>query len=67
MLVLSRKKNESIHIGGGITISVVEVRGNRVHLAIDAPREIPVHRGEVYDRIRQEEAQVEFRPLEFSI
>jgi len=67
MLVLSRKKNESIRIGNGITISVVEIRGNRVQLAIDAPREVPVHRGEVYERIRREDASLESCPLEFSI
>lgn len=47
MLVLSRKRNESIVIGDSITIKVVEVKGNRVRLAISAPREVPVRRGEL--------------------
>jgi carbon storage regulator len=67
MLVLSRKKSESIRIGNGIKISVVEIRGNRVQLAIDAPREVPVHRGEVYERIRQEDASFNAPSLDFSI
>ena len=47
MLVLSRKREESIIIGGEITVTVVEVKGNRIRLAIDAPRDIPVRRGEL--------------------
>lgn len=55
MLVLSRKKNESIVIGEGanaITLVVVEIRGDKVRLGIEAPKDIPVHRQEVYDAIR---------------
>ena len=51
MLVLSRKKNESIVINGDITIVVVEIRGDKVKLGVEAPREVPVHRREVYDDI----------------
>ncbi len=51
MLVLSRKKNESIVINSDITITVVEIRGDKVRLGLDAPKEIPVHRREVYDAI----------------
>lgn len=47
MLVLSRKKDERIVIGGGITITIVEVRGDKVRVGIDAPRDVPVHREEV--------------------
>jgi carbon storage regulator len=54
MLVLSRKVQESIRIGDHIKLTVLEVRGNRVHLAIDAPRELPVHRQEVFERIQAE-------------
>jgi carbon storage regulator len=51
MLVLSRKKNEKIIINESITITVVDVRGDKVRLGIDAPREIPIHRSEVHDAI----------------
>jgi carbon storage regulator len=51
MLVLSRKKNESIVINNDITVTVVEIRGDKVRLGIVAPKEIPVHRQEVYDAI----------------
>ena len=55
MLVLSRKKNESIVINNDITIVVVEIRGDKVRLGVEAPKEIPVHRQEVYDAIRRVE------------
>ena len=55
MLVLSRKQNESIVIDDNIVITVVEVRGDKVRLGIEAPREIPIHRSEVRDAIRNEE------------
>jgi carbon storage regulator len=51
MLVLSRKKNESIVINDNITVVVVEVRGDKVRLGIDAPKEVPVHRLEVKQAI----------------
>ena len=60
MLVLSRKKNESIIINDDITIVVVEIRGDKVRLGVDAPKEIPVHRNEVYEAIRRnKEAGIE--------
>jgi carbon storage regulator len=52
MLVLSRKKNEAIVINNDITIVVVEIRGDKVRLGIEAPSNVPVHRQEVYDAIR---------------
>ncbi len=58
MLVLSRKKNESIVINNDITIVVVEIRGDKVRLGVEAPKEIPVHRREVYDAIRRNELPV---------
>jgi carbon storage regulator len=53
MLVLSRKKNESIVINNDITIVVVEIRGDKVRLGVEAPKEVPVHRREVYDAIKR--------------
>ena len=54
MLVLSRQRDESIIIGDNIVITVVDIRGDKVRLGIEAPREIPVHRQEVYDAIQRE-------------
>ncbi len=54
MLVLSRHRDESIMIGDNIVITVVDVRGDKVRLGIDAPTDIPVHRQEVYDAIQRE-------------
>ena len=51
MLVLSRKKNDSIVINNDITVTVVEIRGDKVRLGIVAPKEVPVHRQEVFDAI----------------
>lgn len=54
MLVLSRQRDESIIIGDNVVITVVDVRGDKVRLGIDAPVEIPVHRREVYEAIQRE-------------
>jgi len=62
VLVLSRKKNESIVIGENIIVVVVEVRGDKVRLGIDAPRDVTVHRREVYDAIKHSEGAKEVRP-----
>ena len=51
MLVLSRKKDESVVINNDIRIVVVEIRGDKVRLGVEAPKEVPVHRSEVYDAI----------------
>lgn len=55
MLVLSRKKDERIVINNDITIVVVEIRGDKVRLGVEAPKEVPVHRREVYDAISRGE------------
>lgn len=58
MLVLQRHRDESIEIAGGkIKITVVDIRGDKVRLGIDAPREIDVHRSEVADAIRREKEE----------
>ncbi len=54
MLVLSRKKNEAIVINNNIRIIIVEVRGDKVRLGVDAPKEIPVHREEIHAQLQQE-------------
>lgn len=54
MLVLSRQRDESIIIGDNVVITVVDVRGDKVRLGIEAPVEIPVHRREVYEAIQRE-------------
>lgn len=57
MLVLSRQRDESIFIGDNIKITVVDIRGDKVRLGIEAPTEIPVHRQEVYEAIQREHAR----------
>jgi carbon storage regulator len=54
MLVLSRQKDESIMIGDNVEITIVDVRGDKVRLGITAPKDISVHRREVYDAIQRE-------------
>ena len=54
MLVLSRKRGERIVIGPNIELTVVDIRGNRVRLAFDAPRDVSIHRQEIYQRIQDE-------------
>jgi carbon storage regulator len=60
MLVLSRKRNETLVIGNGITVTVLAVDGDRVKLGIVAPSEVPVHREEVYERIGNPSASLRF-------
>ncbi len=54
MLVLSRKKNESIIISDHITVTVVEIRGDKVRLGIEAPKDVTVHRREIYEAIQNQ-------------
>jgi len=69
MLVLSRQRDESIIIGDNIVVTIVDIRGDKVRLGINAPTEIPVHRQEVYEAIQRENmkasqlAPQEARPL----
>jgi carbon storage regulator len=57
MLVLSRQRDESIIIGDNVVITIVDVRGDKVKLGIEAPREVTVHRQEVYEAIQRENRQ----------
>jgi carbon storage regulator len=54
MLVLSRKKNESIIINDNVTVTVIEIRGDKVRLGIEAPKDVTVHRREVYEAIQNQ-------------
>ena len=54
MLVLSRHRDESIMIGDDVVVTIVDIRGDKVRLGIQAPHDIPVHRQEVYEAIKRE-------------
>ena len=54
MLVLSRHRDESIMIGDDIVVTIVDIRGDKVRLGINAPQDVPVHRQEVYEAIQRE-------------
>jgi len=65
MLVLSRTRDESIIIGDNVVVTVVDVRGDKVKLGIEAPQDVSVHRREVYEAIRRENQQAaKLRPDE---
>lgn len=57
MLVLSREKGQLIRIGDNISIMIVDIRGDRVRVGVQAPPEVPVHRQEIYERIKQKSFQ----------
>jgi carbon storage regulator len=57
MLVLSRKRDEKIVIGENIVVTIVEIRGDKVRLGIEAPNEVPVHRHEVWEAIQRTTSQ----------
>src|SRR5581483_7288636 len=67
MLVLSRQRDETIMIGDDIEVTVVDIRGDKVRIGINAPKEISVHRKEVYDAIRRENrAAAQVKPEDLS-
>jgi carbon storage regulator len=57
MLVLTRRERERLKIGDEVTVTVVGIRGNEVRLGFEAPRSVPVHRDEIYERIREMSAE----------
>lgn len=57
MLVLSRQRDETIMIGDDVEITIVDIRGDKVRLGIAAPKEVKVHRKEVYDAIKKQEEE----------
>jgi carbon storage regulator len=59
MLVLSRHRDESIMIGDDIVVTVVDIRGDKVRLGIQAPTHVPVHRQEIYEAIQREKSRTE--------
>jgi len=54
MLILTRRKEETIVIGGTVTVQVLSIRGDKVRLGVVAPKDVPVHRREVFDAIQAE-------------
>jgi len=55
MLVLTRRTNETLMIGGEVTVTVLGIKGNQVRIGVNAPREVAVHREEIYERVKAEE------------
>ncbi len=57
MLILTRRTGETLNIGDEVQVTVLGIKGNQVRIGIDAPKNVPVHRQEVYERIKREERE----------
>lgn len=62
MLVLTRRVGESVMIGDDVTVTVLAIKGNQVRFGFNAPKIVPVHREEIYRRIKQEQMQLQAPP-----
>lgn len=62
MLILTRRVGETLMIGDDVTVTVLGVKGNQVRIGVNAPRDVPVHREEIYERIKREQAEGIDRP-----
>ena len=62
MLILTRRVGETVVIGNDVTLTVLGVKGNQVRLGVNAPREVAVHREEIFERIKREQAEEKPRP-----
>ena len=57
MLILTRKANETLTVGNDVTVTILGIKSNQVRIGVNAPKEVPVHREEVYNRIKDEQQQ----------